>query len=178
MTNLTRVPELRPEEMTERQAALKAKMAATFTGPVRGPFSLWLRNPDVGAQATEMVRLLRDKTTIARPIRELAILMAAHHHGAPYPWAIHAPLARKAGLSEDVIAAIRDGRRPSFAAPDQAAAYDLLTEMLDTGRIADATYAAAESALGREALIDLVSVGSFYCGLALFLNVFEVPAPE
>jgi len=175
---MPRMPELKPDEMSERQKALKAKMAATFTGPVQGPFSLWLRNPDVGAHATELVKLLRDNTSVSRPIRELAILMAARHHGAPYPWAIHAPLARRAGLPDEVIAAIEAGRRPSFAAPDQAAAHALLAELIETGRIKDATYAAAEAALGREALIDLVSVATFYCGLALFLNAFEVPAPE
>jgi 4-carboxymuconolactone decarboxylase len=125
-----------------------------------------------------MVKILRDKTALPRPIRELAILVAARHHGAPYPWAIHAPLARAAGLPESVIAAIEAGRRPDFDAPDQMAAYAALSELLETGKIADATYAAAERALGREALIDLVSVGTFYCGLALFLNAFEVSAPE
>jgi 4-carboxymuconolactone decarboxylase len=175
---MPRIPDLKPEEMNERQKALQAKAAANFSGPVRGPFPLWLRNPEVGMHATEMVMLLRDATTVARPLREMAILMAANHHGAPYPWAIHAPLAEKAGLAADVIAAIRAGKTPSFVAPDQASAHALLKELIETGRIANATYAAAEHALGREALIDLVSVATFYCGLCLFLNAFEVPAPE
>src|SRR5262252_8492378 len=113
---MSRIPDLTPEEMSERQKALKAKAAANFSGPVRGPFSLWLHNPEVGAHATEMVMLLRDATTVARPLREMAILMAANHHGAPYPWAIHAPIAQKAGLAAEIIAAVREGRTPSFTA--------------------------------------------------------------
>jgi 4-carboxymuconolactone decarboxylase len=175
---MARIPDLKPEEMNERQKALQAEAAASFSGPLQGPFSIWMRNPDVGAQATEMVKTLRDATIVARPIREMAILMAAHHHGAPYPWAIHAPIAQKMGLAAEVIASIREERTPSFAAPDQAAAYVLLKELIETGRVADVTYAAAERALGREALIDLVSIVTFYCGLCLFLNAFEVPAPE
>ena len=173
-----RIPDLKPEEMTERQKALRAEIAAAFRGPVQGPFPLWLRNPDVGRKAFEMVTALRDKTTVARPLRELAILVAARRFGAQYPWHIHAPLAKSAGLAEDVIEAIRTRRAPSFAAPDQAAAHALLTELLDGGRIGDATYAAAEAALGREALLDLVGVVSFYSGLALLLAAFEVPAPD
>lgn len=173
-----RIPDLAPEELTERQKMLQAEMAAAFRGPVQGPFPLWLRNPDVGAKAFEMVTALRDKTKVARPLRELAILVAARRFRAQYPWAIHAPLAKSAGLAEDVIEAIRTRRMPACSAPDQAVAYAALSELVDTGRIADATYAAAESALGRENLLDLVSVTAFYCGLALLLGAFEVPAPD
>ena len=173
-----RIPDLKPEEMSERQKALYAAMASSFRGPVQGPFPLWVRNPEVGAQALEMVKALRDKTSVARPLRELAILVAARRFRAQYPWHIHAPLAKAAGLPEDVIEAIRTGRRPNFAAAEQQAAYAALTELLDKGRIGDATYEAAENSLGREALLDLVGVASFYTGLALFLGAFDVPAPD
>ena len=175
---MARIPELKPEEMSERQKAVSAEMRASFRGPVQGPFALWLHNPDIGAHATEMVKILRDKVSLPRPVRELAILVAARHYGAPYPWAIHAPLARAAGLPTDAIAAIEAGRRPSFAAPDQEAAYAALTELLQTGQVTDTTYATAEAALGRQGLIELMCVGTFYAGLALFLNAFQVPAPE
>lgn len=175
---MPRIPELKPEEMSERQKALSAKMRASFRGPVQGPFALWLHNPDIGAQATEMVKILRDKVSLPRPVRELAILVAARHHGAPYPWAIHAPLARAAGLPADAIAAIDAGRRPTFVAPDQDVAYAVLTELLQTGQVADSTYAKAEAVLGRDGLIELMCVGTFYSGLALFLNAFQVAAPE
>ena len=173
-----RIPDLKPEEMTARQKALQAAMAAAFRGQVQGPFPLWLRNPDVGAKAFEMVTALRDKTTVARPLRELAILVAARRYRAQYPWAIHAPLAKSAGLTDAVIEAIRTRSRPTFPARDQETAYAALSELVDTGRIADATYAAAEAAIGRENLLDLVCVASFYVGLALMLGAFEVPAPD
>ena len=173
-----RIPDLKPDEMSERQKTLQAAMAAAFRGPVQGPFPLWLRNPDVGAKAFEMVTALRDKTTVARPLRELAILLAARRFRAQYPWHIHAPLAKAAGLDEKVIEAIRLRQKPPFTAPDQLAAYAALSELLDKGRIADATYEAAEKALGRENLLDLVSVAAFYCGLTLLLGAFEVPAPD
>jgi 4-carboxymuconolactone decarboxylase len=173
-----RIPDLTSDEMTERQRTLYAAMGAAFRGPVQGPFPLWVRNPEVGQKAFEMVTALRDKTGVPRPLRELAILVAARRFRAQYPWHIHAPLAKAAGLAEDVIEAIRTRRNPSFPAPDQAAAYAALTELMESGRISDATYEAAERALGREHLLDLVSVASFYTGLALFLGAFEVPAPD
>jgi len=173
-----RIPDLKPEELSERQKALQAAMAAAFRGPVQGPFPLWLRNPDVGAKAFEMVTALRDKTKVARPLRELAILVSARRYRAQYPWAIHAPLAKSAGLTDAVIEAIRIRARPTFPSRDQEAAYAALTELVDTGRIADETYAAAEGAIGLENLLDLICVASFYVGLALMLGAFEVPAPD
>jgi 4-carboxymuconolactone decarboxylase len=173
-----RIPDLTSDEMTERQKSLYAAMAAAFRGPVQGPFPLWVRNPEVGQKAFEMVTALRDKTGVPRPLRELAILVAARRFRAQYPWHIHAPLAKSAGLTEDVIEAIRVKRAPNFPSQDQAAAYAALSELMEWGRISDATYAAAEKAVGRDNLLDLVSVASFYTGLALFLGAFEVPAPD
>jgi 4-carboxymuconolactone decarboxylase len=172
-----RIPDLTQEEMTERQRTLYAAMAASFRGPVQGPFPLWVRNPEVGEQALAMVKALRDKTAPARPLRELAILLAARQFGGQYPWAIHAPLAKAAGLDEGVIEAIRTRRRPNFPAKDQETFYVALTELYDKGRIGEASYAMAEKTLGREVLLDLMSVAAFYSGLALFLTAFEVPAP-
>jgi 4-carboxymuconolactone decarboxylase len=172
-----RIPDLTQQEMTERQRTLYAAMAGAFRGPVQGPFPLWVRNPDVGQKAFELVTALRDKTSPARPLRELAILLAARRFGGQYPWAIHAPLAKAAGLDEAVIEAIRTGQRPSFPAQDQETFYAALTELYDKGRISEPIYTAAEKALGRDTLLDLMSVASFYSGLALFLAAFDVPAP-
>ncbi|MGV7852262.1 carboxymuconolactone decarboxylase family protein, partial [Mycobacterium kansasii] len=54
------------------------------------------------------IHLLFDSTLPPR-VRELAILRIAHRRGCAYEWAHHVALARKAGIGEDEVAAVRRG---------------------------------------------------------------------
>ena len=52
------------------------------------------------------------------------------------------------------------------------------TELVTAGRLAEATFARAEAALGRQGLVELVGLVGYYTLVAMTLNAFEVPAPE
>ena len=56
------------------------------------------------------------------------------HWKADYEWSIHAGEARKAGLPDDIIAAIEAGRRPAFDDADAELVYDFSTEFFRTER--------------------------------------------
>src|SRR5207253_2989405 len=73
---------------------------------------------------------------------ELIVLITVRHAGAAYAWAVHDPLARKAGVSGDVVDAIHAKRKPSFTKPDEKAIYQAVTELLNTNKIGDAAYQA------------------------------------
>ena len=172
-----RIPDLKPEELTERQKKLAADIAAARSGVVRGPFAIWLRNPDIASLANDWVNLLREGTTVPRRISELAILVTARHFGAQYEWFAHERHARSNGISDAAIDAIKHRRRPSFTHADEEIVYRLLTELFENKRVGAETYAAAEKEFGRQTLIELTTIASAYAQIALFLVAFEVPAP-
>jgi 4-carboxymuconolactone decarboxylase len=92
-----------------------------------------------------------------------------------YAWSVHVPLARKAGVSEATIEAIRDRRKPQFERDDEAAVYDLVTELVATKSLRDATFERAKKLLGRDSLIEVVSCAGFYGMVGFLLNAFDVP---
>jgi 4-carboxymuconolactone decarboxylase len=91
---------------------------------------------------------------------------------------VHDAAGRAAGLSDDVIAAIRERRTPQFAKADEQLIYDVIGELLQTKRVSDATYRRAVDTLGLELFIELIAVAGFYTMVAMTLNAFEVEAPD
>ncbi len=174
---MSRIPDLAPEEMTERQKELAARIAATRNGVLRGPFAIWIRNPDLVERANAIGNFLREGTVVPRRLSELAILVTARHWTAQYEWFAHERQAVDAGVPNAVVEAIRHRRQPSFTEANDRIVYELCTELYENKRVSDATYDAAEAALGRETVIELVTIATFYAMIAMVLVTFEAPVP-
>lgn len=174
---MARFEPLLPDRMTAEQKAV-ADDVARSRGSVRGPFPVMLHNPGLAAAAEKLGAYARFRSQIEPRLLELAISVLGRFWGAHVEWAAHSRLAREAGIEPAVIAAIADGRRPEFAKADEAAVYDFVTELLNTTRVAEATYAACFEALGERGLIDLMAAVTHYTVVGMTLNTFRVPVPE
>ena len=163
---MARVPDLKPEEMTEEQNRIDAEIGATRSGRASGPFAIWLRDPTLAEQVSKLGDYLRNNTSLATPLQDIAILVTARHWTAQYAWAVHERRAREAGVHEDVVDAIRDRR------------YVVCSELYDTYGLSDTTHDNASELLGQQALIELVAIAGFYSMIALTLNAFEAPTAE
>ena len=173
-----RIPDLAPDEMDDRQRDLFEAIAGPRGGVVRGPFAIWLRHPDLVEKANAFGNHLRDGTSLATHLSELAILVTARFWGARYEWHAHEGLARAAGVEDAVIEAIRGGREPHFDDPEAAAVYAVSRELYRAREIADETYRKGIEILGRTRMIDLVAILGFYTMVAMTLNAFNAPLPE
>jgi 4-carboxymuconolactone decarboxylase len=121
---------------------------------------------------------LRYKTSLPAKLNEFAILLTARHWTQRYEWAIHQPLALKAGLSPDVVAAVAEGRRPQALDEAEQVVHDFHTELMNHQSVCDATYQAAVARFGEQGVIDLVGVCGYYTFLAMVLNVARTPPPK
>ena len=173
-----RIPDLGPDEMDDRQRALFEAIAGPRGGVVRGPFAIWLRHPDLVEKANALGNHLRDGTSLPTHLSELAILVTARFWGARYAWYAHEGLARKAGVADAVIEAIREGGEPVLDDPEAAIVYAASRALHEAKEIPDETYRRAIDVLGREKTVDLVAVLGFYTMVAMTLNAFDAPLPE
>jgi len=127
-------------------------------------------SPPVMTRARAMGDYLRYASGIGNTLSELAILVTARDWGQDYEWSTHAPIAAKAGIKPETIAAIREGRRPDGISRDEAIVYDFATELLHNKGVSDATFKAAESRWGKAAVVDLVGIVGYYSFNAMMLN--------
>jgi 4-carboxymuconolactone decarboxylase len=172
-----RVAHLKPEELTPQQKKLYDDIAGA-RGRVGGPFGIWLRQPDLVDPANRFGNALRLNGKLDKRLFELMTIVVARHWGAQYEWFVHADHARKAGIGDDVVEAIRAGRKPQFAKDDERLVYDTVTELNESKHLSEASYKRALDFLGLDLLVELITAAGFYTLVAMMLNAFEVDTPD
>lgn len=146
-------------------------------GGLEGPFNAFLLQPRLGHALQALGASVRYETALPDRVREIAVLVVAAGWDSAFEWHAHAPLARHAGLSDDELAAIRDGRFDALSDDVERLVAGTTAKLVQTGDLDDASYARAVSTLGLAGLFELLTLVGYYATLALQLRVFRVPAP-
>jgi 4-carboxymuconolactone decarboxylase len=171
---VTRIEPLDPDTLTADQQRVAAEIAGARK-TVRGPFAIWLRNPTLAEHANKFGVALRDSSKLDRRLFELVVITVCRAWSVQYAWSSHAPAAEAAGVSPDVVAAIRDNRRPDLERDDERVAYDVTTELIHTKALSQATYDRAVGEFGVDGTVDLISTVGYYAMVGIFLKAFDVP---
>lgn len=172
-----RFPELKPEQMTPAQKQVADAIVAGPRGSIRGPFTAWLRSPELADRLQKVGEHIRYRSSLPPRLNEFAILITARHWNAKFEWYAHYPLAIRGGLKPQVAADLAKGRRPAGMADDEAAVYDFCTELRRDRKVSDATYARVRKLFGDQGVVDLIGVNGYYDLVSMTLNVAEVSAP-
>ncbi len=174
---MSRVPALQLENLTTEQKRIYDEIARVRGGVVRGPFPIWLRNPELADRASQLGNVLRARGKLEKHLFELMVLIVARHWSAQYEWFAHAKAALQAGLSPEVIEAIQNRRRPESLREDEQLIYDTVTELVETRSLSQASYDRALAELGLDLLIELITAAGYYVMIAMVLNAFDAPVP-
>lgn len=170
-----RLPAPDPATYDARQQEIHEAIASGPRGGVRGPLAVWLHRPDLAAKAQDLGRYCRYDTVLDAKLSELAILVTARVFGSEYEWQIHKGFALRAGVSAEVIEAIRLNRLPAFVDPAEEVVHDVARAAHEARNVDDALYARAVEVLGEAALVDLVGLLGYYTLISLTINVFRIP---
>lgn len=171
------MPPLPREAMTEAEAGAADAFEAARGVPVFGPFWPLLRSPELMLRVQALGEHCRYRNALGLKLSEFVILLVARRHDQPLEWAIHAPIAGKAGVGADIIRDIGEGRRPVAMDADEALIFDALAELWAHRRWSDATYGLVKDRFGEQGLIDLVATAGYYALLADVMNVARTAAP-
>jgi 4-carboxymuconolactone decarboxylase len=173
---MSRFPKLTPEQMTPAQREVAAEISAGPRGEVRGPFIALIHNAELARRIQSLGEYLRWKTRLPPKLVELAVLVTARRWTCQHEWLIHSELARKAGLDEQVIAAIGDGRDPPLQG-DDALVHAFCREAHATGRVGDAAFNGIVERFGRDGALDLLALNGYYSMMAMVLNTAGFALP-
>ncbi len=145
---------------------------------IGGPFDVWLRSPEMGKRLVGLGGFFRFRSSVERRYVELAILVTGQFWQAQFEWFAHEPMAREAGVPEEVIQAIKAGAVPSFADAGDQAAYQLAHELHTTKSLTDTTFAEAKTQFGETGVAELIGLCGFYGLVSMTLNGFDVGLPD
>ena len=146
---------------------------------VRGPFSILMYSPPLCECVLHSGSFLRFQSGVKPKEGELAILATAREKDCPYVWAAHVTLARKAGVREEAIAAVRERRDASGLQSDERAIVSYVRQLLRTNRVEQAVFDVLKDRHGVPWVVELTGIVGHYGLVTGMLNAFEVaPAPE
>jgi 4-carboxymuconolactone decarboxylase len=179
-----RIP--RPQSYDAMTADQQAFVKGVLSGPrgdISGSLGVMIVSPTFADLAQKTIAYARfagreGYSVVPPKLTELAIIMGARAWTAHYAWYVHRPAAERAGLSADVINAIRDRRRPAKMDRDVAAVYDFCDQLLTTKQVSDPTLQAARNVLGGDrGVVDLVGTLGAYQLVAMMMVVDQFPLP-
>jgi 4-carboxymuconolactone decarboxylase len=166
------------EELDPAQKAVAEEVLKQSSAGLGGPYGMLLKSPELLKRYLAMTDYLRKRTSLPLRLKEMAILIEARLWDAQYEWWAHYPIAKREGLSEEIIEAIRAGQRPSAMQPDEEAVYDLVTQLLRDRKVPDDVFARAVQLLGEQQVVDLVATAGFYVMVSLVIAAGRVAVPE
>jgi 4-carboxymuconolactone decarboxylase len=172
-----RMPPIPADRLTPQQQQAIAEFRGARNAELTGPFIPLLRSPEVMMRARAMGDYLRYKSKLEPRHSEFVILMAARSWSQQYEWAVHHPIALKAGVSVETATAIAERRRPASMTPEETALFEFCDELIRTQQVGDAAYAKLVAAFGEDGVIDTVGIVGYYTMLAMVLNTARTPAP-
>jgi 4-carboxymuconolactone decarboxylase len=172
-----RFPQLTMDQLDEKQKPLGEQIMKVSSTGIGGPYNPMLRSPVLGQRLFDLFHYLRWETSVPTRLNEFAILIIGRQWRSQVEWFAHAPIAAKAGLSPDVIAALKASKRPSNMAEDEALVYDFVTELTTTKKLSDETFARARKVFNDQQIVDLTAVAGNYVMVAMLLAMAEQSVP-
>jgi 4-carboxymuconolactone decarboxylase len=173
-----RMPPLPEGAMNEKQRKVAEDLINGPRGGVKGPFIPALRSPDLVDRLGKVGEYLRFGSTLQTRSSEFVMLIVSREWSNQFEWAVHAPLALKNGVRQDVIDALAEGRRPENMAGDEALAYDMCEELARTKGLSDSTYRLAVERFGEAGVIDLATIYGYFVTVCAIMNVAHTPPPS
>ena len=146
--------------------------------PRTGPASVMINSPEACRRAFHFSEYLRRESTLPSHVQELAMLVTARELDCQFVWNAHAASAKKAGLSGELVEALRESDALPPLTPEEAAVITYGQEFFRTHRVSRGTFQAAQERFGVQGLAELTMLMGFYGMLAFHVNAFDVDLPD
>ncbi|WP_460062458.1 carboxymuconolactone decarboxylase family protein [Streptomyces sp. YKOK-I1] len=160
-----------------RAAGPQAFALTDDEGRLRGPFNAMLLSPPLGHAVQAVGAAVRYESVLPDRLRELAILAVAAEWGSAFEREAHEAVGRNCGLTEAEMGALRAGRLPDLADPDERTALRAAVALTRAGTLSDREYYDTVAAWGERGLFELTTLVGYYALLALQLRVFAGEGP-
>jgi 4-carboxymuconolactone decarboxylase len=147
-------------------------------GRLNGPFNAMLTNPTIGDAVQAVGNSLRFSGKLPRSTFEGIVLMVSVDRRAPYEWYAHAPLALRAGLDQEVLTALREGRDDQLRDALSVDVIQLVRDTLAHQQPSEATIRAVEAEHGAAGVTEIVVAVGFYDLIATLMRTWDSPLPE
>ena len=169
--------------LVTKKDQVPAKDHATFDsivasrGAVAGPFVAFMHSPEVAGRVAHLGAYVRFEGSLDMRVRVLAAMTVAREYEGMYVWGAQSGGARRQGVPESTIAAIRENRSDGIP-PEDSQIVEFTRQLLRKHRVDEPLFRAVQSRFGNDELIQLTTAIGYYSLLCMTVNAAELdPAP-
>ena len=144
-------------------------------GAVQGPFTMFLHSPELAGRLAHLGAYVRFEGSLDMRVRVLAAMTVAREFEAVYVWGAQTGGARRLGVPEETIAAIRENHFRGLP-PEDAEIVEFTRQLLRRHRVDEASSTLLEKRFGSDGLIQLTGAIGYYSMLAMTVNACELEA--
>jgi 4-carboxymuconolactone decarboxylase len=163
------------EQVPAKDHAIVDGIVKSRGGIQQGPFTMFLHSPEIAGRVAHLGAYVRFEGSLDMRVRVLAAMVVAREFEALYVWGAQTGSARKQGVPESTITAIREGHSRGLP-PEDAQIVDFTRTLLQKHRVDDATAKALRARLGDDQFIQLTGAIGYYSLLAMTVNACELEA--
>jgi len=146
-------------------------------GAIQGPFTMLLNCPPLAEHVMSLGAYVRFEGELDKRVRVLAAMTVAREFDAVYIWGAQTGQARKQGVPEATITAIREKHSRGLP-PGDAQIVDFTRDLIRKHRVSAAAMKALQERLGNFQLVELTGTIGYYSMLAMTANACELdPSP-
>jgi 4-carboxymuconolactone decarboxylase len=172
---MTRIAIIDRADMNAEQARVY-DAAKQSSGIVGGPYYAYIRLPKL-FEACQNLRAAMASGPLSRREQQIVNLVVARHWNARYPWFAQVRASLAVGIEQTVIDAINVRNPPSLLDARERTCFAVASELLANKGLSDATYAAAQKAMGEESLVALVATTGSFSMTCLTAATFQIDPP-
>jgi 4-carboxymuconolactone decarboxylase len=144
-------------------------------GAIQGPFTMFLHCPELAGRLAHLGAFVRFEGSLDMRVRVLAAMTVARELEAVYVWGAQTGGARRLGVPEATITAIRENHSRGIP-PEDAEIVDFTRQLLRKHRADDAPVNSLRRRFGNDGFIQLTGAIGYYSMLAMTVNACELEA--
>jgi 4-carboxymuconolactone decarboxylase len=144
-------------------------------GAIQGPFTMFLHCPELAGRVAHLGAFVRFEGSLDMRVRVLAAMTVAREFEAVYVWGAQTGGARRLGVPETTITAIRENHSRGMP-PEDAEIVDFTRQLLRRHRVDEASARSLRRRFGDDGFIELTGAIGYYSLLAMTVNACELEA--
>ena len=174
---MARLPHITSKEQVDPKHHGAYEAIVASRGAVQGPFLMFMHSPEVAERIGHLGAYVRFEGSLDMKVRVLAAMTVAREFHAMYVWGAQTGGARRLGVPEETITAIREDHSRGIA-PADADIVEFTRQLLRKHRIEDGLFKKMHARFGNDELVQLTTAIGYYTLLGMTVNATELEAGD
>ena len=172
---MTRLQPITGKEQVPAKDHAIVDAIAQSRGAIQGPFTMFLHCPELAGRLAHLGAFVRFEGSLDMRVRVLAAMTVARELDAVYVWGAQTGGARRLGVPESTITAIRENHSRGIP-PEDAEIVEFTRQLLRKHRVDGASVTSLQRRFGNDGFIQLTGAIGYYSMLAMTVNACELEA--